>query len=77
MSRSFVVCGGVVGIVLGACVSIPDPNHCWQREGDRTCRELYGEGTACSPCLRGYNGCVSVKDEPDCGDGGSSSSSGP
>jgi hypothetical protein len=76
MSRSFVLCGLVVGAALGACVSIPDPNHCWRRDGDRTCRELFGAGAVCSPCLRHYNGCVDADEEPDCGGEESSSSEG-
>ncbi|HWB73996.1 MAG TPA: hypothetical protein VG755_03550 [Nannocystaceae bacterium] len=67
--------------MLGACVNVPDPNHCWNLERDATCARQ-NAGAVCSPCLRGYQGCVDAELAPDCDenddeDGSSSGSEGP
>lgn len=77
-----------VGIANG-CMVVDDPQHCANREGDRTCAELYAAGVHCSVCERFYNGCVDDEPEPECrvddsesmesssGGGGSSSDAAP
>ena len=82
MRRYFLLGGVVMGAVLGACVNVPDPNHCWNLERDATCRARWGGDTVCSPCLRGYQGCVDAELAPDCDENGdeegsSSGSEGP
>jgi hypothetical protein len=45
-------------MLMGACVSIEDPNHCANKQGDQSC-----EGAqVCSRCVGSNNGCVD--DEP-------------
>lgn len=51
-------------VAIGGCVVIDDPKHCWNREGDATCVDIYGEGSVCSRCLRGFNGCSDERDAP-------------
>ena len=61
----------ILAAILGAmtqsgCVVVDDPEHCANREGDRTCEELYEPGVRCSACEHFYNGCVSEPPEPEC-----------
>lgn len=78
-----------LGIASG-CMVVDDPRHCANRDGDRTCAELYGAGVHCSACERFYNGCIDDEPEPECrvddsesmdssssSEGGSSSESAP
>lgn len=74
MPRYFLLCGILMGVVLGACVDVPDPNHCWNRDRDASCAH-FGANIVCSPCLRGYQGCVDADQAPDCDEEGSSSGS--
>ena len=43
--------------LLGAC-SVKNPNHCANKQGDDTCKLLYGETYVCSQCTSENNGCV-------------------
>jgi hypothetical protein len=53
--------------LAGACVVVDDPNHCWNLDGDATCRELWKNPHAiCSRCARGFNGCVEPPVEDAC-----------
>jgi hypothetical protein len=70
MSRFVLGCGLSIGVALGACVNVPDPNHCWNLERDASCRH-WGPNAVCSPCLRSYQGCVNAEDAPDCEEDGS------
>ena len=66
MHRAFPLLGLVLGVLVGACVNTPDPNHCWYRERNATCEGLYGADIVCSRCLRGFNGCIDAAEAPDC-----------
>lgn len=43
--------------LLGAC-SVKNPNHCANKQGDDTCKLLYGETYVCSQCTSENSGCV-------------------
>ncbi|HET6583733.1 MAG TPA: hypothetical protein VFG69_09800 [Nannocystaceae bacterium] len=52
--------------LASGCQVVDDPKHCANRDGDRTCAELYAAGVHCSACERFYNGCVDDEPEPEC-----------
>ena len=69
--RSFDLRAAVLAAILGAqmqsgCVVVDDPQHCANREGDKTCAELYAPGVHCSACDHFHNGCVDEEPEPEC-----------
>jgi hypothetical protein len=43
--------------LIGAC-SVKNPNHCANKDGDSTCKLLYGETYVCSQCTSENSGCV-------------------
>lgn len=58
--------GLVAGIVVGTgCFRHPIPDHCFNNEGDHTCRER-GEERYCNKCLPEGDGCVATRPEDDC-----------
>ncbi|HLT36742.1 MAG TPA: hypothetical protein VK034_10660, partial [Enhygromyxa sp.] len=74
--------GGTVGLVL-ACTENDDvtpPSDCWERDGDATCAEVFGDArpycsTDAPPCgVRAQYGCVAERPASDicyspCGNG--------
>lgn len=75
--RSWALIGLGMGLGLGCLTSRPDPNHCANLEGDRTCAERYpGELAFCTACVftAANDGCVAERPEDGscyspCGDG--------
>jgi hypothetical protein len=57
---------GCLAVFLGGCVEIDDPHHCANRDGDATCRELYGMGAICTACDHFHHGCVDEAPPPEC-----------
>jgi hypothetical protein len=69
--RSFQRRVAILAAILGAliqsgCVVVDDPQHCANREGDKTCEELYAPGVRCSACDHFHHGCVAEPPEPEC-----------
>ncbi len=57
----------VLGALLsGGCVEIDDPEHCANREGDVTCRQIYGASAVCTACDHFHHGCVDEPPPPEC-----------
>ena len=69
--RAFEIRAAILAAFLGAtmqngCVVVDDPQHCANRDGDKTCAELYKPGVHCSLCEHFYNGCVDDEPVPEC-----------
>lgn len=56
----------VAVLAVGGCVEIDDPEHCANREGDATCRKIYGEHAVCDACDHFHHGCVDEAPPPEC-----------
>jgi len=62
--------------LVGACVEIDDPEHCANREGDATCRQIYGAHAICDACDHFHHGCVDDEPPQECRVDASEDSSG-
>jgi hypothetical protein len=68
LERRAAILAAILGVTMpNGCVVVDDPQHCANRDGDKTCAELYAAGVRCSTCERFYNGCVDDEPEPGCG----------
>lgn len=65
----------LLAAIVGAC-SNPNPDHCANNEGHKTCVERGGDTKYCSKCVADNNGCVSEPIADDKCDAGSTSDPG-